>query len=312
VRATLSPANVSLLSTVAQVRTGWVTTVRWSPDGQTIAVATGQQVNLYVRSFGAQPTFRLTGFDAPVKNIAFSRYGKMIATASTDGWLRLWDIRAAPTRSHAFHVGDALTCVCFSGDERRVVAGTGEGEVRVWEIATGAVTVMPDRHAAEVTTVIWDSGWIYSTGRDGKLLRHNVYETEPARIVASYTDALRDLALNTRGRAVHAVSRDGRLNTWSSEGNLRSRVLAHDGGADCAALTANGTLLATGGRDNLVRLWDAKALITSDAEPLTTLHAHAKPVLTAAFNPLGTMLITGSGDNSVRLWSVEERNNAGN
>ncbi|MBK9122449.1 MAG: hypothetical protein IPM16_04910 [Chloroflexi bacterium] len=311
-RPTLSPANVSLLSTVAQVRTGWVTAVRWSPDGQTIAVATGQQVNLYVRSFGAQPTFRLTGFDAPVKNIAFSRYGKMIAAASADGWLRLWDIRAAPTRSHTFQADDSLTCVCFSGDERRVVVGTGEGEVRIWEIATGTSAIMPDRHAAEVTAVIWDSGWVYSTGRDGKLLRHNVYEGGTARVVANYTDALRDLALNTRGRVAHAVSRDGNLNSWSSEGNLRSRVLAHDGGADCVALTTNYALLATGGRDNLVRLWDAKVLITDEAEPIATLNAHTKPVLAAAFNPLGTMLVTGSGDNSVRLWSVEERNNAGN
>lgn len=311
-RSTLTPANVSQLSTVALVRTGWVTSVRWSPDGQTIAVATGQQVNLYVRTFGAEPTFRLTGFNAPVKDIAFSRYGKMIAAASADGWLRVWDTRATPTRSHAFHTDDSLTCVCFSGDERRIVAGTNEGEVRIWEIATGAETVMPDRHTAEVTAVIWESGWVYSAGRDGKLLRHNAYERASARMVANYIHALRDLALNMRGRAVHAVSRDGTLNTWSSEGNLRSRVLAHDGGADCTALTANYVLLATGGRDNLVRLWDATALLMGEAEPITALDAHTKPVLTAAFNPIGTMLVTGSGDNTVRLWSVEERNNAGN
>ena len=76
-------------------------------------------------------------------------------------------------------------------------------------------------------------------------------------------------------------------------------INAHPDGVDTVAFSPDGALLATGGRDGLVKVWDAQ----TGAE-LISLSGHERPVLTVAFSPTGGMLISGSGDNTLRAWAT--------
>ena len=61
-------------------------------------------------------------------------------------------------------------------------------------------------------------------------------------------------------------------------------------------------LLATGSRDETVKLWDVQARTL-----LATLEGHAKSVRSVAFSPDGRLLATGSDDRTVKLWDVQAR-----
>lgn len=314
-RQALTPENASQLSPVAQVRIGWITAVAWSPDGQTIAVAGGTQVRLYVRSFGATPTFVIEGHDAPVKDIAFGRDNDLLAAVGADGQALVWAVDAAPRRVHTFAVTDSLNSVTFSPDARRLVAGSGKGEVWAWDLRSGTRTQLPYPHSGEVNAVKWRMGSVFSAGHDGELLCRDMSDLRSAPVVtAAQSEWIRDFDLPANGQSAFTVSKDGTLRGWNRSGDMIFRVLAHEGGADCVAIHHTGLLVATGGRDNTVRLWNTASLIAQHGHvgPVAELSEHTKPVLTLAFNPQGTMLLTGSGDNTARLWSVEERNNGGN
>ena len=73
----------------------------------------------------------------------------------------------------------------------------------------------------------------------------------------------------------------------------------HFNGVDSVSFSPDGRLLATGGRDNTVKIWDS-----ATGQALQSLEGHQKPVLTVAFSPDGRWLASGSGDNSVRLWGI--------
>jgi WD40 repeat protein len=77
------------------------------------------------------------------------------------------------------------------------------------------------------------------------------------------------------------------------------KLLAHSGGADCVAFSPDSALLASGGRDNTIKLWNA-----DNGEALVALKGHDKPVLSVAFHPKGALMASGSGDNTVRLWGL--------
>ena len=68
---------------------------------------------------------------------------------------------------------------------------------------------------------------------------------------------------------------------------------------DAVALTADGRVLAAGGQDRTVHLWD-----TADGRQITVLRGFTGPVQTVAFSPGGTLLAAGSADHTIRLWNA--------
>ena len=68
------------------------------------------------------------------------------------------------------------------------------------------------------------------------------------------------------------------------------------------SFSPDGTILASGSRDNTVRLWNV-----STREQIATLNGHSSEVLSVAFTPDGTTLASGSNDGTVKLWDVATR-----
>jgi WD40 repeat protein len=67
-----------------------------------------------------------------------------------------------------------------------------------------------------------------------------------------------------------------------------------------AALSPDGSILATSSGDKTVRLWHV-----STGECCKTLYGHANRVNAVTFNPNGRLLASGSDDETIRLWDVE-------
>jgi len=81
----------------------------------------------------------------------------------------------------------------------------------------------------------------------------------------------------------------------------RQQVLqVFTGPLDAVAFHPDNNLIASGGRDNTVRLWD-----TTDGELIQTIEAHDDWLTALAFSPDGQWIASGSRDNSVKLWNAE-------
>jgi WD40 repeat protein len=68
------------------------------------------------------------------------------------------------------------------------------------------------------------------------------------------------------------------------------------------AFSPDGTLLASGSRDNQIILWNVP-----DGTTRTTLSGHANWVQSLTFSPDGALLASGSRDHTIILWDVSER-----
>jgi len=86
----------------------------------------------------------------------------------------------------------------------------------------------------------------------------------------------------------------------SAEGLLRT-LRGHEGSIWALDFGCAGTVLATGGRDRTIRLWQMP-----HGQPLRTFQAHEDWVSCLAFNARSDVLASGSEDTTVRLWGVPD------
>jgi WD40 repeat protein len=210
-----------------------------------------------------------------VVGVAFSPDGKTALTASRDRTARLWDVATGRPLSEPLTHRHPVWAVAFSPDGTTFVTGSGteEGathasEVRFWDTASCAPRSAPLPHSGEINSVAFNrAGTVLLTCTDHE-----------ARLVrtSDFTEVCKPLR--------HPAP--------------ATPVPAH-GPRLCALFNPDGTLVATGGEDNTVRLWNA-ATGAPRAAPLPTSGC----VLALAFSPNGAHLATGCLDGTVRAWEV--------
>jgi TIR domain/AAA ATPase domain/WD domain, G-beta repeat len=263
----------------------------------------------------------LTGHKGPVREVAYAPDSSILASASWDNTVRLWNVgqaRPRPLGRPLGHTGQVHE-VAFAPVGRTLATGNFEDMTRLYSVAdpsrprrlsrlTGptdwvyAVAFAPDRGrtlaAGSYKTVrLWD---VANPNRPQRLARLTAHTGEVAA-VAFAPDRRRTLATGSYDKTVRL---------WDVADRNRPRLLArltgHTGAVYGVAFAPDGKTVATAGGDNMVALWD----VADRNRPrlLTRLTGYAGSVHGVAFAPNGRSLATGSRDGMVIQWDLPKLN----
>ncbi|MFI5666447.1 hypothetical protein [Streptomyces sp. NPDC051704] len=244
---------------------------------------------------------RILAFRGVVQAVALSPDGQTLAAGGLDRQVALWDLRdpqrPRPLGAAPVTFADTVYALAFSPDGRRLAAGSGDGTVRVWEpsapgqAAAGARSLKGPASAVYGVAFAPDGKTLAAAGADG-----GVYLWPDPEVTAPSAGPENNSA---------SGSASGPASSSGSSSATGTRLTGFTGAVHTVAFRPGpgAALLAAGGADGSVRLWDlaGPGHPLAYAQPLT---GSAGPVFGLAFTADGAHLVAGSQDRSTRVWEV--------
>lgn len=292
--------------------------LRYSKDGKQLVAGAPSG---WITAWPAQPPLApfTAGTLQPVFAADISSDG---ALAATVGWglVSLIDLHTGELL-WARNISIAqLRAVSISPDAKRIAVDAGMGSIAVLRADTGDLLIAsPRKRNLELTALVWkpDSASLLAGFDNGTIVE--VSADAPAKPLREFQYAwgrVHFLAISPDGRTLAAIADEADRIAQASaapgdkpqrslvvfdveESRPRWCVDANDGSAICAVFGHDGVMLATGGADGQVHLWNAK-----DGSRIASLTGVTSEVRTIAFSMNGDRLAAAAQNGRIHLWEI--------
>ena len=331
-------ANTGVLLHADNNDLGSISKIVFAPDGNMLATGGGwsRTAHLWdVKTGTLQKS--LKGHTGKIHDIAFSPDSRTLVTASSDKTMRLWDVNTGieqkqlPTPEDKFKplmgadqmrqllARDDVHTLKFSKDGTRLISGSKDGSLHLWDVATGRyeLSVSLGEHTTGwggVLAFSEDSKYLASDGGGlaGGIRVWNVANaTQHAILTPGQPNFLVLAPFLTVSPGIKTLARHslhGEIAIWDATTLEKLSTVPTEPGRLYWPLvfSPDGKILVSSGgesRRNKVTFWQ-----TDPGAPLFTLEGHASPVTEYAFSPDNKIFASGSEDAAVVLWDVKTGN----
>merc|ERR1712127_836421 len=247
---------------------GWVTSIVTSQENPDTILSSSRDKTVIVWQLTREdteygfPKRALTGHSHFVQDVKISSDGLFALSGSWDGTLRLWDIcTGRTTRRFVGHSKDVLS-VALSVDNRQIVSASRDKSIKLWNTLGECK---------------------YTIGEQGGAEGH----TEWVSCV--------NFVPNQQNPSIVSGGWDKIVKVWNmSNCKLRTNLAGHSGYINAVAVSPDGSLCASGGKDGVAMLCASPPTGTGCAPPPTT----------ASASGISRARASSMSSSSTSLWSM--------
>ncbi len=204
-------------------------------------------------------------------------------------------------QSTALDAADPVTAALLAAAAWRI-APTAQARYSLLESVVQPVRGVLTAQSGVVTALAYSpgGGTVAAGYQDGTI---RLWDVASHRLIstASWGPVPLALAFTTGGTTLEAADSDS-FGSWDLANGARVAVQPLPGASagGSVGFSADGKTIASGGRDGIIRLFDA----ATRQEIGTPMSSDANPVDAVAFNPDGTVLASANTDGNVQLWNA--------
>ena len=297
--------------------------VCFSPDGRTLAsVGHDSMVKLWnveaiknkaTPSETKQPkklwddtnlrNITLSGHTGSVRSICYSPDGQILASASADKTIRLWNPNTQKEIATLCGHLDSVNALCISPDGKKMFSASADKTIKLWDLDTQKelATLKGHTHWVLSLSISPDGKTLASGSRDGIIKLWHIKNQKAFATFKGHIVGVHALCFSPDGKTLASGSHGLKLWNVSTQSEI-VHVRGNGSGTSSFCFSPDGQILVSVGVDKEVRLWDIKKEIEID-----TLNGHSDSIPSVCFSPDGKTLASFCDDGVIKLWDFKAR-----
>ncbi|KAG9044890.1 hypothetical protein FS842_001360 [Serendipita sp. 407] len=293
------------------VRRDHTNTIAISNNGNCWAMAIGMKLQIY-GIFRSQSTGGRA--DSLILSVAFSPDEEKVTTGSFDKTIRIWNVvkvmsnwllelEPEPVLELELELkghGDGVWSLAFSPDGSKLVSGSSDNTIRIWNLQTRSHMITLEGHTHTVLSVAFslDNQKVVSGSHDKTVRVWNVKKGEEEQ-KQIYNSSVMSATFSSKSSKIACGCSDSTIHVWDLEGGEVAILEGHTDAVLSVAFSPDDQKVVSGSRDTTVRLWNLEA-----GREERRIVGHMDSVAAVTFRG-GNNVLSVSYDDTYRIWSVQ-------
>lgn len=193
-------------------------------------------------------------------------------------------------------VRSPVNAIAWNMDGRRLLSGSSSGEITMWNGFSFNFDTILQAHESPVRTMCWSpSATFLITGDSVGVIKYWHPSMNNIQLIEAHTESIKDLCFSYSDAKFCTASDDACIKIWDSAMSRCERVLVgHNWDVRKAQWHPHYSLIASGGKDNLIKLWDPRI-----DGAIATFHHHKNTILSMRWLK-SESLLTGGKDQVIK------------
>lgn len=248
----------------------------------------------------SEHSFLIEGHSDTISQIAISPDHSLLATASLDKSLRVWDTQTKSQVRQYLEIQGGIYSILISASNKYLICGTGQKQVIVFDLRykTQEVAFEGSNRIIWKLATTTDTKYIISASIESAITVWNFFKRIEACKLLGHTTGVTDLIV-FQDKFLVSGGFDKHIIIWDLlYMEMKFKILAHTGYINEIKISDNGLIFSCS-QDGSIKVWDLAQGI-----PIQSLNGHLEAVTSINLNANSQKLVSGSIDKTVRVWSL--------